>query len=52
MYIHSETKFYRRVSAAEVATEGDFVGQREGRNYTNCVGYKEKDGDEGRGSGG
>jgi len=30
MYIHSETKFYRRVSATEVATEGDFGGgQRE-----------------------
>lgn len=40
MYSHSETKFYRRISATEVATEGDFVGWTEGKNYTNCVGYK------------
>jgi hypothetical protein len=52
MYIHSGTKFHRRVSATEIVTEGDFVGLTEGRNYTNCVGYKKRSGDEGRGSGG
>jgi len=52
MYINSETKFYRRISATEVATERDFVGRTEGKNYTNCVGYKGRGRDEGRGSGG
>jgi hypothetical protein len=44
MYIHSETKFHRKVSATETAPEGDFIGQTEGRNYTNFVGLKGRGG--------